>query len=85
MPRILPRFQMKSRRRIQRIPIMDYRYGILQMRCTRVDWQDAVYRTGVTQNYTIGIRGGSDKVQTAMSFGYYDQKGIVIGFLLQKI
>jgi TonB-linked SusC/RagA family outer membrane protein len=49
-----------------------------------VNWQDAVYRTGVTQNYTIGIRGGNDKVQTAMSFGYYDQKGIVLGSFFKR-
>jgi TonB-linked SusC/RagA family outer membrane protein len=49
-----------------------------------VDWQNAVYRPGVTQNYTIGIRGGSDKVQAAMSFGYYDQKGIVIGSFFKR-
>lgn len=49
-----------------------------------VDWQDAVYRNGLTQNYTIGIRGGSDKVQAAMSFGYYDQKGIVIGSFFKR-
>jgi TonB-linked SusC/RagA family outer membrane protein len=44
-----------------------------------VDWQDAMYRQGLTQNYTVGFRGGSDKVQTAFSVGYYDQKGIVLG------
>jgi TonB-linked SusC/RagA family outer membrane protein len=49
-----------------------------------VDWQDAVYQTGITQNYNLGIRGGSDKVQTAMSFGYYDQKGIVIGSYFKR-
>ncbi|SFQ23785.1 SusC/RagA family TonB-linked outer membrane protein [Parafilimonas terrae] len=49
-----------------------------------VDWQDAVYRTGLTQNYTIGIRGGSDKVQAAMSFGYYDQKGIVLASYFKR-
>jgi len=49
-----------------------------------VDWQDGVYRTGVTQSYTLGIRGGSDKVQTAFSFGYYDQKGIVIGSYFKR-
>ena len=38
----------------------------------------------MTQNYTIGIRGGSDKVQAAMSFGYYDQKGIVIGSFFKR-
>lgn len=49
-----------------------------------VDWQDAIYRTGLTQNYTVGIRGGSDKVQAAMSFGYYNQKGIVIGSFFKR-
>ena len=49
-----------------------------------LDWQNAVYRTGVTQNYTVGIRGGSDKVQAAMSFGYYDQKGIIIGSFFKR-
>jgi TonB-linked SusC/RagA family outer membrane protein len=49
-----------------------------------VDWQNAVYRQGITQNYTLGIRGGSDKVQAAMSFGYYDQKGIVIGSFFKR-
>ena len=49
-----------------------------------VDWQDAMYRKGLTQNYTIGIRGGSDKVQTAVSFGYYNQKGIVLGSYFKR-
>jgi TonB-dependent starch-binding outer membrane protein SusC len=49
-----------------------------------VDWQNAVYRQGITQNYNLGIRGGSDKVQAAMSFGYYDQKGIVIGSYFKR-
>jgi TonB-dependent starch-binding outer membrane protein SusC len=49
-----------------------------------LDWQNAIYRTGLTQNYTVGIRGGSDKVQAAMSFGYYDQKGIIIGSFFKR-
>ncbi len=51
---------------------------------TSVDWQDALYRTGLTQNYSLGIRGGSDKVQTAATFGYYDQKGIVLGSYFKR-
>jgi TonB-dependent starch-binding outer membrane protein SusC len=43
------------------------------------DWQKAVYQTGVRQTYNLAIRGGSDKVQTAFSAGYFDQKGIVMG------
>ncbi|MBN9379911.1 MAG: TonB-dependent receptor [Chitinophagaceae bacterium] len=43
------------------------------------DWQDAVYQTGLRQNYNVAIRGGSDKVQTAFSAGYFNQKGVVLG------
>jgi TonB-linked SusC/RagA family outer membrane protein len=48
------------------------------------DWQNAIYRPGLTQSYTVGIRGGSDKVQSAVSFGYYDQKGIVLGSFFKR-
>lgn len=48
------------------------------------DWQDAVYQTGLRQNYNIAIRGGSDKVQTAFSAGYFDQKGIVLGSIFKR-
>ncbi len=51
---------------------------------TNVDWQDALYRTGFTQNYSIGIRGGSEKLQAASSFGYYNQKGIVLGSYFKR-
>lgn len=51
---------------------------------TNIDWQDALYRTGLTQNYSIALRGGSDKVQAAASFGYYDQKGIVLGSYFKR-
>lgn len=50
-----------------------------------VDWQNALYRNGLTQNYNIAIRGGSDKVQTASSVGYYSQKGIVQGAYFKRI
>lgn len=52
---------------------------------TNMDWQKAVYRTALTQNYTLGIRGGSDKVQSATSVGYYDQKGIVLGSYFKRL
>jgi len=48
------------------------------------DWQDAIYQTGIRQKYNIGIRGGSDKVQTAFSAGYFDQKGIVLGSIYKR-
>jgi TonB-linked SusC/RagA family outer membrane protein len=52
---------------------------------TTADWQNALYRTGKTQSYSIAVRGGSEKVQTAASIGYYDQKGIVVGSYFKRV
>lgn len=52
---------------------------------TNVDWQNAIYRSGVTQNYSLSIRGGNEKVQSATSIGYYDQKGIVLGSYFKRL
>lgn len=52
---------------------------------TDINWQDAMYRAGLTQNYNVAIRGGNDKVQTATSIGYYDQKGIVQGSFFKRL
>jgi len=43
------------------------------------DWQDAVFRDAWTQNHQLSISGGSDKTQYAISGGYMNQDGIVIG------
>lgn len=52
---------------------------------TNADWQNAIYRNGLTQNYSIALRGGSDKVQSATSLGYYGQKGIVLGSYFKRV
>jgi len=52
---------------------------------TEADWQNAVYRSGLTQSYNVGIRGGNDKLQSAESVGYYDQKGIVLGSYFKRV
>lgn len=43
------------------------------------DWQDAVMRNGLAQNYSIGITGGQDNLKFALSSNYYNEKGILIG------
>lgn len=48
------------------------------------DFQNAVYGTGLTQSYTLAFRGGSDKIQQATSFGYYNQRGIVDGSYFKR-
>lgn len=43
------------------------------------DWTDYVTQTGVTNQYSLNVSGGSDKVKAFGSFGYLDNKGTVIG------
>jgi len=43
------------------------------------DWTDFVTRTGITNQYSLNVSGGSDKVKAFGSFGYLDNKGTVIG------
>ncbi len=47
-------------------------------------WQDQVFRTSHTQNYQLGISGGSDKTNYYISGSYIDQQGIVITNELQR-
>lgn len=42
------------------------------------DWQSAMFRTGVRQDYNVSTRGGSKTVNYSISGGYNSQEGIVI-------
>jgi len=42
------------------------------------DWADAILREAPMQNYSITASGGTAKTQYAMSFNYFDQKGIIL-------
>ena len=41
------------------------------------DWQDEIYQTGLLQEYSASVSGGSDQGYYAFSGGYTDQKGII--------
>lgn len=43
------------------------------------DWQDAMSRSGIAQNYMFSIRGGSETAQYAISYNHADEKGIFLG------
>lgn len=43
------------------------------------DWQDAMLRSGVSQNYMFSIRGGSENAQYSLSYNHADEKGIFLG------
>ena len=42
---------------------------------TDTDWTDYVTQTGVTQEHTLSLRGGTKNVSGFVSFGYLDNKG----------
>jgi len=41
------------------------------------DWQDAIYRTALVQQYNMLVSGGSESTKYSVSGGYNDQQGIV--------
>jgi TonB-dependent starch-binding outer membrane protein SusC len=48
------------------------------------DWQSAAFRKAPVQNHQLSFSGGSDKTRYAISIGYLDQKGILIGTSLNR-
>ena len=45
-----------------------------------VDWLGAVTRTGTMQDHQISIQAGSEKTQTSVSVGYFNNDGVVKGY-----
>ncbi|MEM7486864.1 MAG: TonB-dependent receptor [Bacteroidota bacterium] len=45
---------------------------------TNTDWTDAVFRTAAQQNHYLNLRGGTEKTDYSVSFGYLDQENIII-------
>lgn len=39
------------------------------------DWVSHAEQTGITQDHTLSVSGGTDKIKAYASFGYLDQKG----------
>jgi TonB-linked SusC/RagA family outer membrane protein len=43
------------------------------------DWQSAVFRSAPIRNVTLGVSGGSDRIQYYISGSQFKQEGVVIG------
>ena len=43
------------------------------------NWKDLVSQTGITQDHTLSVSGGTTKIKAYGSFGYLDNKGTSIG------
>ena len=48
------------------------------------DWRDLAYRTGLSKDVAMSIRGGGDKMQYYFSYNYYDEKGTQVGYDLTR-
>ena len=43
------------------------------------DWQSLIYKTGIITDHQLGVTGGTDQTQYAISGGYFNQTGIYTG------
>lgn len=50
------------------------------LRNSNFDWWNLATKTGLTQEYNLSISGGSERVQSYFSLGYYDEEGAVRGY-----
>ena len=44
-----------------------------------IDWQDEMFRRGITNNYELSATGGNENVNYFINGGYLNQEGIAIG------
>ena len=50
------------------------------LRNSNFSWWDLATKSGFNQEYNISLQGGSEKLQSYMSLGYYDEEGAVKGY-----
>lgn len=51
-----------------------------ELRNSNFDWWDLATKTGFNQNHNISLQGGTEKLQSFLSVGYYDESGAVRGY-----
>lgn len=51
---------------------------------TRTNWMDEVFRTGTTQDYNLGVSGGTEKSNVYLSFNYRKAEGIVLNTKVER-
>ena len=51
-----------------------------ELRNSDFDWWKLATKTGFVQNHNISLQGGTEKLQSFMSVGYYDEVGAVKGY-----
>jgi iron complex outermembrane receptor protein len=54
-------------------------------RGANTNWQDQIFRTGVSQIYNVGFGGGTQDTRYFFSLGYQDQQGIIKNSFQKRI
>lgn len=54
------------------------------LRNSNYDWWKLATQTGFVQEYTVSASGGTDKMRSYFSLGYYDEEGAVKGYEYAK-
>nr|WP_298997578.1 TonB-dependent receptor [uncultured Allomuricauda sp.] len=49
------------------------------------DYLDGVQRTGISQNYNLGVRGGTEKTSFFIGLDYQDQQGFIVANDLERL
>jgi len=55
-----------------------------ELRNSNFDWWDLATKQGFNQNHNISIQGGTEKLQSFLSVGYYDESGAVKGYNYER-
>lgn len=54
------------------------------LRDSNFDWWDFASQTGVVQDYSISLNGGTDKLRNLLSMGVYNETGAVKGYKFER-
>ncbi|MEP7145044.1 MAG: SusC/RagA family TonB-linked outer membrane protein [Ferruginibacter sp.] len=49
------------------------------------DYQQLFYQKGLTQQYDLSMDGGNEKNAFRVGLGYYDEKGVLVGFGFKRV
>lgn len=75
-------YQVQISRDLNLVP--NQRYLDPSLLGTGTDWQDEVFRDAGIQNHQLSVSGGTDKTTYAITGGFFQQDGIVIGSSFER-
>ncbi len=51
--------------------------GVDEAEGVDTDWQDMLYKTGITSSHDIGVSGGTEQGRYSFSVGYFEDEGVI--------